>query len=816
MRAPVSWLDVKLALRMLARYPGMSLAGMFAIAVVVVCGAGVAVFDTVVNGTLPFDEGERVVVIENWDTAANAALRSRLHDLEDWRASLSTIDDIAAYRIASRNVGEPGRPGEPVPIAEISAAAFRIARVPPLLGRYLVDGDEVAGAPAVAVIGYDEWQQRFGGDPNVVGRTMTIGEGVFTVVGVMPEGFGFPIRQSHWIPLQLDASDYVRGTGPELMVVGRIANGADLEAAQAELTVVGARAAADSPSTNATLVPRAIPYTKWFFAGMQDGETRLFQTLVLLLFGVIGANVAALVYARTAARNAEIAVRAALGASRWRIVTQMFVEGLVLSGAAAALGLLMATVILAQLGHVVARLPFWIEANLTSAAAIEHVVVIVLLGGVLVGAIPALQATKGFARGLKEAAATMSRWRIGRTYGALIVTQVALAVAILPAAVGLTWNTIYQAFVEPNFAAEQFLIAGLELERDVASAPSIEAAERAFAARFRDRQAELARRLQAQPGVSNVTMLLPFGDDNRRAGIELEGGGTYETGIGAIGADFDEVGAHYMDAFGVPTLAGRRLTAQDLDASNRPVVVNRTFAENIGGGNLIGRRVREPRVGAAGEPGPWLEIVGVVDDFPPTPEGSSDEEAQLYHPAARGEASSLLLAFRFEGDRAAESATRLREIAAEVDPALQLSQVGTVDALLRQREGEMRLVAYSMLLVTLSVLALSATGFYALMAFTVAQRRREIGIRVALGGSALRIVRGIMSRAFWWLAIGVSVGCSLSVTLELSDPGEITGRLGFQAILYVVALVLLVGLFAAGAPAWRGVRTQPTEALRED
>ena len=816
MRAPVSSIDVKLGLRMLARYPGMSLAGMFAIAVVVVCGTGVAVFDAIVNGNLPFDEGERVVVIENWDTVANAARPSRLHDLDGWRSSLSTIDNIGAYRIVSRNVGEPGRPGEPAPIAEISAAAFRVARVPPLLGRYLVDGDDVVGAPAVAVIGYDEWQQRFGGDPNVVGRTLAIGDRAFTLVGVMPDGFGFPIRQNHWIPLQLDASDYLPGTGPELTVVGRLANGGDLRAAQAELAVVGARASADSPRTNARLVPRAVPYTEWFFAAMRNGETHLLQTVVLLLFGVIGANVAALVYARTAARNAEIAVRSALGASRWRIVMQMFVEGLVLSGAAAALGLLIATLIRAQLARVIARAPFWVDTNLSSATAIEYVVFIVLIGGVLVGAIPALQATKGFAHGLKEAQATMSRWKIGRTYGALIVTQVALAVAILPGAVGVTWTTIQQTLVEPGFAAEQFLIAGLAMERDAAPASSLETVDREFAARFRDRQAELVRRLEAEPGVSNVTLLMQLGDDNRRAEIELEDGGTYESGIGEVGADFAEVGVHYMDAFGIPILAGRRLTAQDLDDPNRPIVVNRTFAERIGSGNLLGRRVRELRADTAGDPGPWLEIVGVIDDFPPTPEGSSDEETQLYHPVARGEASLILLALQFEGDRAAESTAQLREIAAELDPALQLYRIDTADTLLRQRQGEMRLVAYSLVLITLSVLALSATGFYALMAFTVTQRRREIGIRVALGGDALRIMRGIMSRAFWWLAIGISVGCGLAVSFELMDPGELTGRLGFQVMPYVAAFVLLVGLLAAGGPAWRGVRTHPTEALRQE
>jgi putative ABC transport system permease protein len=816
MRAPVTWLDVKLGLRMLRRYPGMSLAGMFAISVVIVCGAGVAVFDAIVNGTLPFEEGERVVVLENWDTAANEALPSGLHDLDDWRRSLATVDDIGAYRLVTRNVAGDDSPGEPVTIAEISAAAFRVARVPPLFGRYLVDGDETPGAPAVVVIGYDEWQQRFAGDPNVVGRLLTVGDTVTTVVGVMPDGFGFPVLEGHWLPLRFDVADYARGSGPELTVVGRLANGADLEAAQAELAVAGARAAADSPSTHARLVPRVLPYTEWFFQDMRNGETRIFQLIVLFLFAIIGANVAALVYARTAARHAEIAVRAALGASRWRIVTQLFVEGLVLSAAAAALGMLIAGVIHAQLDRVVARAPFWVDTSLTSGTAIGYVVALILIGAVLVGAIPALQATTAFAQaGLKQASATISRWKIGRTYGALIVVQVALAVAILPSAVAMTWGTIQQALVEPGFAAEEFLTAGLAMERDPAPGTSSAAADRAFAARFRDRQAELVRRLEAEPGVSDVTLLTRFGD-NPRTVIELEGGGLHESGIGEIGADFAEVGVHYMDVFGIPMLAGRRFSAQDLDAPNRPILVNRSFAERVTGASAVGRRVRVLGVDGDGEPGPWLEIVGVVDDFPPAPPGTSDEEADLYHPVARGDARYLLLALRFDGAVAADVAVRLRELAAAVDPALQLYRVDTLDALLRARAAELRLVAFSVVLITLSVLALSATGFYALMSFTVTQRRREIGIRVALGGKPLRIMGSIMTRVFAELAIGIAIGGGLAVWFELGDPGELTGRMGFTVLPFVAAFVLLVGLAAAGTPALRGVRAQPTESLREE
>jgi hypothetical protein len=353
---------MKLGLRMLMRYPGLSLAGTFAIAVVVACGTAAAAFDAVVNGSLPFEDGDRIVAIENWDASANEPQSRALHDLDSWR-QLKTVADVGAYRIVTRNLIAPGRTVEPVRVAEISAAAFQIARVPPMLGRTLIDGDERDGAVPVMVIGRDEWQRRFAANPEVIGQRVRLGDVEHTVVGVMPDGFGFPERENYWIPLRLRPSDYARGQSPVVYVFGRLASDAALSAAQAELTLVGQRAAADFPDTHARLRPRVLPYTHWFFADMHDRETALAQIVVVLLLGLVGANVAVLVYARTATRRA---VRSALGASRGRIVGQMFIEGLVLSAGAAAVGLLVASVVRRQLDLLIVQAPFWVDATLAN------------------------------------------------------------------------------------------------------------------------------------------------------------------------------------------------------------------------------------------------------------------------------------------------------------------------------------------------------------------------------------------------------------------------------------------------------------------
>lgn len=830
----VSWLDVKLGLRMLVRYPGLSLVGGLGIVLVVVCGTAAGIFHAVVNGSLPFEDGNRVVAIENWDAGQN---KPAVNDFIEWRDGVKTIRDIGAYRLVSRNVGDSSRAPEPERIAQISAAAFKIARVPPMLGRYLVPEDELAGAAPVIVVGHDEWQRRFAGDPELIGRTLEVGDTATTVVGIMPGGFGFPVNEQYWMPLRLDASAArlsARGVhsgrieeAPSSMpykympqgvlnVFGRLADGATIADAQAELGVIGQRAAAESPATHARIRPRVYRYTWWFFREQHDGEIYLVQGLIALLLGIVGANVAVLVYARTATRQVEIALRSALGASRLRIVGQMFAEGLVLSAAAAAVGFGIAGLLRRELdGFIGWQLaPFWVDSSVTSWTVIAYVIAVAVFGAMIVGVVPALQATGRRAKiGLQQAAAGSSAWRIGRTYAVLIVVQVALAVAILPYALATAWTSLQEAIVKPGFAANEFLTARLDMERDAAAPARIDPADDAG---LRNLQAELARRLTLEPGVSDVAFLAGVPGSEPTSDIDVEGAESREVGMGLVGVDV-------FKTLGIPIVAGRSFDVRDVGPSNaapashaspRYVIVNRTFAQKVIGGNALGRRVRDAGAPGSG-PGPWLEIVGVVEDFPATPKASTHAVPRLYQAVDRGDPRLGVLALRIRGGAPTAFAGRLREITTALDRRLMLRDVRAMDAALQDQRIGAEVAAWAAGLTTMSLLLLSATGLYALMAFTVTQRRREIGIRVALGANARSVIQSILSRALWQLGVGTAIGVAFAAALNDATRGDFTGGAGLRILPVVAAFVLLVGLCAAAAPARRGLRIQPTEAMRE-
>jgi hypothetical protein len=316
--------------------------GVLGIALGIAVGVGSFIaLSTFFYPKLPLEDGDRIVALENWDIEANNEARRSLHDFVTWREEMRSVEQIAAVVTGYRGVVTGGEPMGLARVAEMTAAGFQVARVPPLLGRYIVEEDERAAAQSVAVIGHDLWQSHFEGDPGVVGRSIMVGDVEHILVGVMPPGFAFPKNQQLWTALRADPSREARGEGPQLFVFGRLAPGTTRERAQGELTALGRRAAVAFPETNAHLRPRVLPYTYPLdgVRGARLWEAARLQFIANLLLIAIAVNIAVLVYARTAMRQGEIAVRTALGASRRRIVAQLFVEALVLSILGGALGL---------------------------------------------------------------------------------------------------------------------------------------------------------------------------------------------------------------------------------------------------------------------------------------------------------------------------------------------------------------------------------------------------------------------------------------------------------------------------------------------
>lgn len=806
----VNGLDFKLGFRMLARYPGLTVVGTVAIAVAIALGT--LYFEAVnkwQSPRLPVEDGDRVVSIRNWDASAVATEARSLHDFAIWREEVETVDELGAAVTFVRNLATEDGRVEPVLGAEVTASAFRLLGTPPLLGRTLTEQDERPAEPPVVVLSHTLWKTRFASDPGVVGRTVKLGTAAATIVGVMPEGFGFPVSERIWTPLRVDGSLLAPRTGPAVSIFGRLAPGASIDDAQAELEVIAARVAAASPETHQHLSPRVTKYAEPLVEG---GPALLIRNILyvvngifLMLLAVVCANVATLVFARTATRGWEITVRNALGASRGRIVAQLFVEALVLAGVAAVLGLVVAKLSLRWGLSLLAGsegLPFWIDDSL-SWKTVLYTALLTLFGAAIVGILPALRVTKtDVMDALRSESAARSGLRFGGFWTTVIVVQVAITVAFLPLAAGGVFESNRFRQRAEGIGADRYLTASVSIDREDYVADSA-----GFVARARISFDELERRLLAEPGVEQVAFAdrLPVMDQFKYQ-IEVDTlAGAPVTGLRR--STLVHVSPGFFAAFGTSVVAGRDFVPLDFE-TGRVLIVNQSFARHVfGDRNPIGRRVRivSGEVDSvAGED--WYEIVGMVRDFGwqlPRPE----EQSAMYRPSLpTGRAGSLAVRVR---DPEA-FATRLRAVAAAVDPRIRLTDV---QPLTRVGGGEATMnwaltsVAW---LIAFIVLLLSATGIHSLMSFTVARRTREIGIRVALGAPRGRIVTGIFSRAFLQIGAGVLVGSGLAALLGLGSMRQLL------LLLAADGLMLVVGLTACAVPLRRALRVDPTQALRAE
>lgn len=839
-RSVVSWLDVKLGVRMLGRNPGLALVAVLGMAVAITIGAAsFAVIYTIIDPVMPLDEGDRIVTVQNIDASLNdQARRTHLHDMAMWRDA-STLEEIGAHRPVDRTVVTPGARIESVRTAEMTASGFRIARVSPLLGRYFRDEDEVPGAGDVVVIGYDVWQNRFGGDPEILGRTVQLGRVHHTIIGVMPRGFAFPVSNDIWTPLRLDPSQYQQGEAPPIDVFGRLAAGVSEDEAQAELSTMAAQLAAAYPATREHVRAEVLPYAQVFLdAPDLMWAFHLIQVLVSLLLVVIGTNVAALVYARTARRTGEIAVRTALGASRGRVLGQLFIEALVLTAIAAMVGLAGAHLALEQVNAFMitvsaGQFPFWWNFSLTPGVLL-YVCGLAVLAAVIVGVLPGIRAsTRTVLAGMLHSGPGGGGMQLGRTWTALIVVQVAVAVAILPFALHMGSSWLQYRAVDPGFAADEFLAASLYLDRDDPAGTPGSEDDAAFMQRYASLQAELVRRLEADPGVADVvfTAAPPGGEEGRSVEVEDAASAmshalpaadaiddSDDAAANTRGAGVGHVEPDFFNALGIPLLAGRALNSGDIGDDATAVVVNASFVERVlGGGNALGRRIRyspDAPTSDAGE-AQWYEIVGVVPGFP-FPTATALAAPRVYHAIDPSELYPVHVAVRVRGDTPAAFAARVRQTALAVDPMLRLGAVAPLSETMQDRLTPFRIGVTLLLFVTLSTVLLSAAGIYALMAFTVARRRREIGIRSALGAQPTRVLANVLQRAMRQLAAGIVIGITFAGLIDFATGGEMLRGKAVWLLPTVALGMMAVGGVAALGPARSGLRIQPTEALKSE
>lgn len=814
---PSAWrpslLDVRLGVRAIVRTPGLSFVAVCALAIGIPVGLAPMHAVDALEQPLPGDPDGRIRTLSYWrDTVHEHATAG---DYFLWRTSLRSFGAVAAYRPTTLNL-DMGGARHSLPGIETTSSTFDILRTPAMLGRVLRAEDEKVGSPNVVVIGHDLWRSQFGSAPDVVGRPLLIGGAFFSVVGVMPPSFRFPTSHQLWMPLRISDDGGPPRSGAAVVVFGRLADGVTPDSAQAELQTLTNSLAVTDPQSFDHLRAAVLPAWHLTFDFPSAGGLRalpefsLVQVLMLAPLFVACVNVGLLILAQTSTRATEFAVRTALGASRGRILTQVFVEFMVLAVVAAGAGLLildwLSDRMLTALGI---PLPYWMDTGLTAATVLRA---LVLAAGcaVIAGVAPAVRVTgRSIDANIRRARASRSGNRLGGLSSVLIVVDVAVAVVAIGVAGGL-WGKV-QATKANRF------IDGIRAEEILSVTITVPSTQRLEVARA---QASLIERLRAEPDVRAVTFAtaLPRMDHPVRL-LDVE-----QNGAAAVGGPFKvrsaRIATDFFAQLQQPLVAGRAFDSRDLKQTAGTIIVNTTFAQRaFASSSPIGRRVRE--VTSDRTPvGPWLEIVGVVGHLGVHALTPSQDDG-VYLPLAEGDVNPVRVAIWVRGDPAV-FAHRVHQLARTVDPDAIVAMPIPLAAMF---EGDWYLLRAFVLGAALLVgvlLSLAASALYAILSLVVTQRTREIGIRMALGASRWAIARDVARRAIVQIGVGVLLGlpfagmlCHEFLELTRSTSSALPGAVVMTLVLGVVVM-LLVSLAACTVPTLRALRIAPTDALRNE
>jgi putative ABC transport system permease protein len=792
------WQDLRYALRTFAKQPTFALTAILTLALGI--GANAAIFgvvNSVLLRPLPFPEPDELAVL--WGHYPDFGRTSTsAPDFRDWREGIAAFEHLSAFTQGSINLAGGGEP-EQVRGARVTANFFQTLGVAPALGRTFVDGEDREGAPDVAVIGDGLWRRRFAADPAMVGRAITINDRPFTVAGVMPPGFTSGGEDELWIPLDVENPGYPR-RGEFLTVIGRLRPGATVAQAQSQLDAVVRRLAQQYPETNASIQGEVV--------SMQADLVREARPALLIFTGAVAlvlliacANVANLLLARASARQREVAVRLALGASRGRLVRQLLTESVLLAVIGAAAGLVLAAWALDALRAsgttFVPRLTEiridWMVAGYSLALAVGT--------GILFGLAPAVRlvSAHGLPAALKEGARGATAGGL-RLRNALVLGEAALAIVLLAGAGLLLRSFVRLNQVDMGFDPRGVLTYELIL-------PTARYPDEATLVPMIDR---LVERTRGIPGVNAVAVSsdLPLESTNYLT-FDLEG--RVDTDGSGDLQPFRVTPEHFA-VLGIPLRSGRLLAESDDASAPAVAVVNEELVRRfLGGQDPIGRRIQVSD-GADSA----ATIVGVVGDV--AQEGvSAAPYAQVYQPIAQGPTRSVRVAIRTAGEPLA-IANQARAALAAVDPQLPLTKLRTMEDRLAGSLTQPRVSMAVLGVFALLALVLAAIGIYGVLSYAIARRTREIGIRIALGAQPGDVRRLVIGQGMRPVVGGVllGVGGALLLTrlmqgllygVSPSDPGTLAG---------VALLLSAVALFATWLPARRATRVDALEALRSE
>jgi predicted permease len=753
-----------------------------------------------------------VRAIRLWNPATSSVDVTGYEAFAFWKTSLESFSVMAAFRTSTYNVASEDGRAASVPGAELSPAAFSILGAAPRLGRALDATDAEPSATEVVVIGHALWEARFGADPRIVGRRIRIGRDMRTVVGVMPAGFRFPTNEQLWLPLPSQSAAV--GAPLPVRIFGRLADGISAEEAQAELSAKGLPRFANEPESRARLRPEVVPFGLLFLGLPRGGfdsllEYRFVQLLSLVLLLVACGNVAMLVFARTATRFREMAIRTALGASRARIVSQIFVETLLLAVVAAAFGVL---AIGWGLRHVnvaaiagESALPYWLSLDVTGADLLGALL-FAAVSATVAGVVPAIRIT---GKAVYQNMRGTSGVRFGRLTGALVAADVAVSVAAIGFALAIADRaTVGESDSFAGIPAAEYLAVQFRMPNDGRR----DLIERAAAA-----QRALVANLRTEPGIAGVAVgsSLPR-MEHRSVPFEVD---AVERPPAAAQqwVRTARVDVGFFEALGHRVVAGRIFTSADIEFGRRAAIVNTAFvAHALDGKDFAGRRIRFPaREGADSS---WYEIVGVVGHLGVNMV-NADKGAAVYLPAPPGSINPVWIGIHASASPLSV-APRVREIAAKVAPDFVM---GEVTVLSDVHQGDWYLivaVAAGLTLLVGVLVALAASGIYAMLSLSVSERTREIGIRTALGAQRHAVVLMILERSLVQIGIGALIGLPIAARVVHLTIGSTAGQSPVLSVLIALglaaALVLVVGLISCTSPTRRVLAVEASEAMRAD
>ncbi len=802
--------DLKHGFRMLVKHPGLAAIAITALAL----GLGLTTtmwsitWGGILRG-LPFEEADRILHLER--ARPSHGINSYgvpVSDFAAWREQQQSFEDLAAFSEGTVNLSGPEGKPERFEGGFITAATFRLLRVQPLRGRLFTDQDNLPGAAPVTIISWDLWQNRFGGDPDVLDKTLRANGQIRQIVGVMPKGFLFPTNARIWLPREMNPLAAAWGEGEQLEVMGRLRPGVTMARAQQEFEGICARLAQEHPKENEGVTPIIKPFTEEYIG---REPILMLWTMMAAVFGVLliaCSNVANLLLARAATRTKEVAVRTALGASRWRIVSQLLTESLVLSAIGAVLGTGIAWAGTRMFMNAIrdTEPPFWIDIRL-DGVVLAFSAGITLLAALVSGVLPALQATgANIHEVLKDESRGASSLRIGRFSRVLVVAELALSGGLLVAAGFMIQSVVQLSRFDYGIPTDGVFTARVALFE----ATYTDSASRA---RFWN---TLEQQLEAIPGQRGAALMtvLP-GLEGWRQDFALEGK-TYLKEQDYPATRRVAVTPRWFDSFGVRPIEGRLLGPGDIGGSLPVVVVTRGFVRaHFDGASPLGRRIR---IGGPESSEPWRTVVGVVPDV--WYDGTDNDDplrAVVFTPVGQGDYRFLSLAVAAKGDPLA-LAQSVQSALSGIDPDQPIYFVRTLAAAI-QRSGWFYGVFGTLFMAFGgAALFLATVGVYGVMSFSVSSRTREIGVRMALGASTRDVVRMFLRQGGGQALIGLSAGLVLAFFLAKG-----LGLVMFQVdtrnpLMYagVTGALAVTSLLATWIPARRAIQVDPNIALRYD